>query len=119
MACGPDDFYTLYENLSATSQQGRPPKHVMVAANTFPRGWARGIGGGGTGLVDHKWDTAVRHFEQMYGLTGNDPWPRNCTTDEQRRMNCTTDFAISGGNGVAVTADGLQLMVCRRVPTWW
>ena len=36
-------------------------------------------------------------FERMHGLTSTAlPMPRNCTTDEQRSVNCTTDFGQAG-----------------------
>jgi peptidoglycan hydrolase-like protein with peptidoglycan-binding domain len=106
-----DDFYSLWANLSATPvAHGKPPKHVMIAAESYPRGWPQSIGSTGTGVFDPKWDSAVRSFEKMYGLTVNeDPWPRNCTTEEQRQANCTTDFAIGSGNPVTFAA--LQSMV--------
>lgn len=31
------DFYKVYRNLTATAMHGRPPKHVMVTAETYPR----------------------------------------------------------------------------------
>jgi len=45
-------FWVVYENLSATPVHGRPPKHVLVTANTFPRGWPRSLGSTGTNVVE-------------------------------------------------------------------
>jgi hypothetical protein len=100
-----DDFMALYANLSASpAPHGHPATRVMVAAGTFPRGYPRGIGSSGTGVLDPRWDAAVRDFEKMNGLTGNDPWPRNCTTDAQRAANCTTDFASMDGREVLMAS---------------
>lgn len=53
----------------------------------------RSIGSAGTHVVDTKWNAAVMDFEHMHGLTSAElPFPRNCTTEEQRKVNCTTDF---------------------------
>ena len=41
-------------------------------------------------------DAAVREFEKWHGWSGSDPFPRNCTTEAQRRANCTTDFGSAG-----------------------
>ena len=91
-----EDFYTIYKNLTATPVHGRPPKHVMVTANTFPRGWPRSLESKGINVVDEKWNTAVMDFEQMHGLTANrgQAFPRNCTTPEQQRVNCTDSVVV-------------------------
>ena len=38
----------------------------------------------------------MREFEKWHGWSGSDPFPRNCTTEAQRRHNCTTDFGSAG-----------------------
>ena len=47
----------------------------------------RSIGSAGTHVVDTKWNAAVMDFEHMHGLTSAElPFPRNCTTEEQRKV---------------------------------
>ena len=65
------------------------------------------IGSRGSPGVDPKWNSAVLDFERMHGLTSAAlPMPRNCTTDEQRSANCTTDF----GQADARTYNDLELL---------